>query len=243
MARPRTSSTSSYALDEFIAQSCNAILKLIVGLCVPLGALGSGHSILSGKGDVEDIILIVAAITIDALAVTGRGERDGCLPDDGIFAIITVCVAPDAVYLQDQLVDVPKEPSRTHANKLIATDHGHDAQGLNAILLRIELFPPGFSPVVAKDDIRMNIGVKVPLASAVALYDPLKGRRRLCVPGAAAAAVVGRAPLDAVAVNIHVYQLAILALEVDDVVVGDVVAAVVGVCVGQNQSRRRYMSW
>jgi hypothetical protein len=72
----------------------------------------------------------------------------------------------------------------------------------------------------------VHVGVEVPDALLVLLDDPLKRRDGLRVGAAAAPPVVAAPVLLAVAVDVHVGEGAARALEVDDVVVGHVVAAV-----------------
>lgn len=76
----------------------------------------------------------------------------------------------------------------------------------------------------------MRIGIQIALAGAVATHRVGKGCDGLRVARGTAAAVVGRAVLNAVTVNVHVDELAVFALQIDDVVVLHVVAAVVEVC-------------
>lgn len=72
----------------------------------------------------------------------------------------------------------------------------------------------------------MDVGVEIPLAGTVAADGASKGGLALGIGGLATATVVGRTSLDTIAINVHVGELAVLALKVDDIVVGRVVAAV-----------------
>lgn len=94
------------------------------------------------------------------------------------------------------------------------------------MLLRVKGLPARPGALVTKDNVRVDVGVEILLRRAVRLENPLERGDGLGITRRTAAAVVGGAALDAVAVNVHVDELAVLALEVDDVVVLDVVAAV-----------------
>lgn len=91
-------------MDELVAERGDAGLELVVALSIPLCAVGAGDSIGAGEGNVHDVVLIVARVAVDALAVAGRGERDGGLADHGVVAVIAVHVSPDTVDLPSLLV-------------------------------------------------------------------------------------------------------------------------------------------
>lgn len=113
--------------------------------------------------------------------------------------------------------------------QLVVAHHGHDAQRLDAMFPRIKVRIVGAGAAVSKHDVWMSIGVKIPLPGPVAAQQIGKRRDGLGVRGSAAAAVVGRAVLDAIAVNVHVGEGASPALDVDDLVGLEVVGAVVEV--------------
>lgn len=154
---------------------------------------------------------VVAGEALVGEAELGQGERG--LAD----RVGAVGVAPDAVVLvEGRLVFVidkrrnnnkewrtagrqkeekssGNKPETTH--QLPTTNDSHDAQGLHAVLLRIE-----GRVVVAEDDVRVHVGVEVVDAVLVG-DDPLEGRLRLAgrVVGA-----VARTQVRAVAVDVHV---------------------------------------
>lgn len=93
--RGRTANT----LDEAVANSSNAVLKLVEVLRVPLGTAGSGNSVLAGERNIEDVVLVVAVVAVHAGAVAGSGEGDGGLADHGQRAVVTVSIGPHTVEL------------------------------------------------------------------------------------------------------------------------------------------------
>lgn len=112
------------------------------------------------------------------------------------------------------------------AYQLVVANNSHNRERLDAVRLGVEGGVASSATLVAKDDIRVNIGIEILLAGAVAADGAGERGLALGVGGLAAAAIVGSTALDAVAVNVHVCELAILALEVDDLVVGRVVTTV-----------------
>lgn len=115
--------------------------------------------------------------------------------------------------------------------KFVAADHGHETQGLHAVLLRVESLIPGLGSGVTKDHVRVHVGVEVGDALLVRLDGVCEGGDGLSIAGVAAPPVVCGTTLRTVAVYVHVGELAARALYVEDVVVGDVVATV-GECLG-----------
>lgn len=124
------------------------------------------------------------------------------------------------------------------AHQLITAHHGNDRQRLDAVLLWVERLPPGLGALVTKHHVRMHVGVEVVNILVVALDDPLERRDGLRVLAALAPPVVAAPVLLAVAVDVHVGEAAARALDVDDVVVGQVVAAV-----GEGWRRDTNESW
>lgn len=115
--------------------------------------------------------------------------------------------------------------------QLVVAHNSHYTQRLNTILARIKRLVALAGALVSKHDIGMYIRVEVPRVGAVAAQDIGKGRHGLHIGGGAAAAVVGGAELDAVAVNVHVGEVSLFALDVEDLVFFEAVAAVVKICV------------
>jgi hypothetical protein len=112
------------------------------------------------------------------------------------------------------------------AHQLVAANHSHDRQRLDAVLLRVKRLPAALGALVSKHHVRVHVGVEVLDALLVALNDPLERRDGLRILAAPAPPVVAAAVLLAVAVDVHVGKVAARALDVDDVVVFQVVAAV-----------------
>lgn len=95
--------------------------------------------------------------------------------------------------------------------------------------LGVKVGEAGLGADVAKDDVRVDVRVEIADALLVARDDLLERGLRLRVGRVPAAPVVTGAALDAVAVDVHVGQVAVAALDVDDSVLVEVVATV-GIC-------------
>lgn len=116
---------------------------------------------------------------------------------------------------------------RVSSYQLVVADNSHDGEGLNANGLRIPSVPIS-ATLVTKDDVGVGIGVKIPLAGAVASDSIRESGDILGITRIAAAAVISRATLDTITVDVHVGKSAVGALEVDDTIVGEMVTAVAG---------------
>lgn len=110
------------------------------------------------------------------------------------------------------------------AYHLVATDNCHNRQRLNANRCGIKSHVAALAALVAEHDVGVNVCVEVLDALLVAGDGILEGCLVLGILGAVTAAVSGAE--SAVAVNIHVDQVAAGALEVHDTVVAQVVTAV-----------------
>ena len=194
-------------LHELVAEGADAGLEVVEVLGGPGGPVGTGDGVGAGEGDVEDVVVVVAAVPRHALAVAGGGEGDGGLADHGEVAVVAVHVAPDAV------------------EELVAADDGDEAQGLDAAVAGVEGGPARGVARVAEDDVGVGVGVEVLLAGAVALDEVLEGGDGEVGGVVVAAAVVGGAALDAVAAYVHVGEGAGLALDVEHI--GGLIGAVV----------------
>lgn len=95
--------------------------------------------------------------------------------------------------------------------------------------LGVKIREAGLGADVAKDDVRVDVRVEIANALFVARNGVLKRGLRLRVGRVPAAPVVSGAALDAVAVDVHVGQVAVAALDVDDSVPVEVIATV-GIC-------------
>jgi hypothetical protein len=111
-------------------------------------------------------------------------------------------------------------------HQLAAADDGHDRQRLDAVLARVKRLPAVLGALVAEYDVWVHGGVEVVDALVVALDGGLERRDGLRVGAARAPPVVARTVLFAVAVDVHVGEAGAGTLDVNDVVVGEVVAAV-----------------
>ena len=97
--------------------------------------------------------------------------------------------------------------------QFVTTDHGHDTQRLNPILLRIERWA---GAIVSEDDVGVDLGVQIVDANLVADNGVFKTRLRLGVTTATASSVFASAALLAVAIDVHVDELFSVAVQVDD---------------------------
>lgn len=96
----RGRAVAAEASNKLVTKGRDGALKLAVALGIPLGRLARDGFVTS-KGNVEDVVAIVAVAASDAIAVAGGGERDGSLANHGLGIIITVLVTPDTVDLDD----------------------------------------------------------------------------------------------------------------------------------------------
>lgn len=111
--------------------------------------------------------------------------------------------------------------------QLVVADNSHHGEGLNANGLRIPSVPVS-ATLVTEDDIGVGIGVKILLAGAVTLDGIGESGDILGIARVAAAAIISEATLDTITVDVHVGKSAVGALEVDDAIVGKMVATVGG---------------
>jgi hypothetical protein len=99
------------------------------------------------------------------------------------------------------------------AYKLVTANHRHNAERLDAVLLRIERRARAIIP---EHNVCVHFGVQVRDPDVVVEDGVFETRLRLSVAAAAAAAVFAGAALLAVAVDVHVYELLADAVQVDD---------------------------
>ena len=102
---------------------------------------------------------------------------------------------------------------RKHPYQFVATDHSHDTERLDAILLRIERWA---GAIVSEDDVGVDLGVQIVDAYLVADDGVFKTRLRLSITTATASSVFASAALLAVAIDVHVDELFPVAVQVDD---------------------------
>ena len=97
--------------------------------------------------------------------------------------------------------------------QFVTTDHGHDTQRLDPILLRIERWA---GSIIAEDDVGVDLGIQVVDANLVADDGVFKARLRLSITTATASSVFTSAALLAVAIDVHVDELFSVAVQIDD---------------------------
>jgi len=102
---------------------------------------------------------------------------------------------------------------RKHPYQFVATDHSHDTERLDAILLRIERRA---GAIVSEDDVGVDLGVQIVDANLVADNGVFETRLRLCITTATASSIFTSAALLAVAIDVHVDELFSVAVQVDD---------------------------
>lgn len=95
----RIASTTTNALNQAISKTSNAVGKLIVAASVPLGAVATRDSVTSREGNVHYVIAVVTRITIDTAAEAGGSKGDRGLANHGLWTIVAILVAPNAVNL------------------------------------------------------------------------------------------------------------------------------------------------
>ena len=204
---PLGAAVRGHPRHETVAQGLDTLLKLGNTVGRPVRSVDSGNRFVAGKGKVQHVGGAVPTITRHALPVAFGGQGDGGLADHGAGTVVAIGITPDTVH------------------QLVATHHGDDAQGTDAVLGRAEGVPPAAAGV-SKHHIRMHVGIEV--ANAVRLYGVSEGRLALVIAaaGGAAAAVVGGASQSAIAIYVDVGKGAALTLDIYDPVVVEVVPAV-----------------
>jgi hypothetical protein len=95
-----------------------------------------------------------------------------------------------------------KQDSNTY--QFVTAHHGHDAEWLDAVFLRIERW---VRAVVSENDVRVHFGVQVGNADLIVDDGVLEARLRLGIAAAAASSVFASAALLAVAIDVHVDEL------------------------------------
>jgi hypothetical protein len=101
----------------------------------------------------------------------------------------------------------------SNAYQLVAAHHGHNAEGLDAVLLRVERRARA---IVAKNDESMHLGVQVGDANLVVDNGVFETRLRLSIAAAAASSVFASATLLTIAIDVHVNKLFAVAVQIDD---------------------------
>lgn len=97
--------------------------------------------------------------------------------------------------------------------QFVTTDHGHDTQRLNPILLRIERWA---GSIIPEDDVGVDLGIQIVDANLVADDGVLETRLRLSITTATASSVFTSAALLAVAIDVHVDELFSVAVQIND---------------------------
>lgn len=85
--------------DQLVASGLDARLEVAKALGGPVGMFVHGIGDAARESDVENIVLIVAAVAVDALAKARGSEGDASFAHHGVRAVVAVRVSPDAVHL------------------------------------------------------------------------------------------------------------------------------------------------
>ncbi|KAK1246484.1 hypothetical protein MKX08_000286 [Trichoderma sp. CBMAI-0020] len=125
----------------------------------------------------------MAVVTVDAVTKAGSSESNGCLANHREVAVIAIGISPDT---------------------FIVANNGHNRERLDANALRVKGLPARPATIITKDDIWVSVGIKISLTGTVARDSILEGGDGLSIRRVATAAVVGRASLNTIAVDIHV---------------------------------------
>ena len=104
--RPRTTTATANLGHERVAQASDAVVELVEALSIPGGTVGAGNGFGTGECNVEDVVLVVAVVSIHAVSEARRSKRNRGLAHLGVRAVVAVLVAPDTVELGNWLANV-----------------------------------------------------------------------------------------------------------------------------------------
>ncbi|KAI6764249.1 hypothetical protein HG530_008038 [Fusarium avenaceum] len=152
------------SLDELVSKTLDTLSKVIVGLGGPIGAVSTRDGIFAGKGDIENIVLVVPGVSVDASSEASCRQRDCSLSHKSLGGIIAICITPNTIDL-----DVC----------LITTDNSHQAEGFDSVVLGSEVLIACSRSLITEDNIRVDKGVEVPDALVVPPNSILEGGLRL----------------------------------------------------------------
>lgn len=87
------------SLDKLVTKSLERVRELLLALSLPLGTVLAGDSTTARKGNVHDVLAVVALVAVETLVGEAQlGQGDGSLAGRGA----AVGVAPDAVVLKEE---------------------------------------------------------------------------------------------------------------------------------------------
>jgi hypothetical protein len=101
----------------------------------------------------------------------------------------------------------------SNAYQLVAAHHGHNAEGLDAVLLRVERWARA---IVSENNKGVHLGVQVGDPDLIVDNGIFETRLRLSIAAAAAPSVFASATLLAIAIDVHVDELLAISVQVDD---------------------------
>lgn len=206
-----TTTTGAVANTSYkaVTESADAVLKVGIVLGIPLSTTSARNGTRASESNVENIILIMAVVTVDAVTKAGSGESNGGLANHREVAIIAIGISPDAINLNkialvEEFIASSCNQGSEKTHQLIVANNSHNRERLDANALRIKGLPARFATIVTKDDIWLSVGIEILLTGAVARDSILEGGDGLSIRRVATAAVVSRASLNTVTVDIHV---------------------------------------
>lgn len=86
-------------MDELVTKTLDAGLELVIVRRIPFRAVLAGYSVGASEGNVQHVVLVVAAVTVDRLSVACGGQGDRRLSNNGLLAVVAILVTPDTIDL------------------------------------------------------------------------------------------------------------------------------------------------
>ena len=98
--RPRRTTATTNIGNEGVAQASDTVVELVEALRVPVGTVGAGNGVGTGECNVEDVVLVMTAVAVDAVSKARCSKGNRGLAHLGVRAVVAVLVAPDTVELK-----------------------------------------------------------------------------------------------------------------------------------------------
>lgn len=102
-ASARATATTARAVadtsDKAVTQGADTVLEVGIVLGIPLSATSARNGTRASESDVENIILIMAVVTVDAIAKAGGSESNRSFAHYREVAIIAIGISPDTINL------------------------------------------------------------------------------------------------------------------------------------------------
>lgn len=204
--------SSSQFGNELVTQSLDAALKRSIVLRIPFRTIFTRHSASTGEGNVEDVVLIVSRVAIDRRTIAGGRERNRGFAGQWL-PVVSVGVSPYTVHLGYVSHTIMRAYKAFDTHELVAADYSYDAEWFNTVLLRIER---RVRAIVAEHNVGVDFGIEVRDADIVAGDGIFEACLGLSIAAAAASTVITGAALLAIAIDVRVYKLLAVAVQVND---------------------------